>query len=297
MTTGRRAFLRTTTRALGATALLGATSTAQAFTPPATLTVGEVIDLILKTVPGGPVPNTVDTLKSGTRAQPVTGIVTTMFATIDVIRKAIAANANFIIAHEPTFYNHLDETAWLEQDPVYQYKRDLLDKNKIAVWRFHDYIHRHVPDGVTMGVMQALGYEKYYDANKPHVFTLPSLKVKDIAANAKQKLGIPTVRIIGDLDQVCQRILLMPGAYGGRRQIQGIESEKPDLVIIGELSEWETAEYVRDARLKGDKMSLIVLGHAVSEEPGLEWMVPFLQPMVPGIKVMHVVSGNPFLFV
>jgi len=67
-------------------------------------------------------------------------------------------------------------------------------------------------------------------------------------------------------------------------------------LIIGELSEWETAEYVRDARLKGDKLSLVVLGHAVSEEPGLEWMVPFLQPMVPGIKVTHIPTGNPFLF-
>jgi putative NIF3 family GTP cyclohydrolase 1 type 2 len=58
----------------------------------------------LKEVPGAPFEQTVDTLKSGNRDIIVTGVVATMFATIEVIRKAIAMKANFIIAHEPTFY-------------------------------------------------------------------------------------------------------------------------------------------------------------------------------------------------
>ncbi len=44
----------------------------------------------------------------------MTGIVTTMFATIDVLEKAIAVGANFIIVYDPTFYNHADETDWLK---------------------------------------------------------------------------------------------------------------------------------------------------------------------------------------
>lgn len=297
----------TVSQVLGASALAGSVRTqalaghsapkARPSVLPEGFTVGDVMNLILKTIPGAPFAKTVDTLKSGSADQKVTGIVTTMFATIDVINKAVAAGANFIIAHEPTFYNHLDETNWLENDAVYQYKSALLKKHNIAVWRFHDYIHSHQPDGVRMGVMTALGWEKYYDEKNPHVFTLPGLTVKNIAALSKQKLGIPTVRVIGDLNQNCRRVLLLPGASGGRSHIQGIENEKPDLLIVGELSEWETAEYVRDARLKGDTLSLLVLGHAVSEEPGLEWLVTFLQPKVPGVKVQHMPSGNPFVFV
>src|SRR5688572_8341714 len=79
------------------------------------LTVQQVIDIILKEIPGAPFEKTVDTLKSGNANTAVTGIVTTMFATVEVIRKTIDLKANFIIAHEPTFYNHLDETAWLQQ--------------------------------------------------------------------------------------------------------------------------------------------------------------------------------------
>src|SRR5205085_12466509 len=112
------------------------------------ITVGEIMDRFIIEVPGAPIENTVDTLKAGSRDIVVTGIVTTMFATLEVINKAIALGANFIIAHEPTFYNHRDDTDWLEGDKVYRHKAALLKQHGIAVWRNHDYIHRHVPDGV-----------------------------------------------------------------------------------------------------------------------------------------------------
>src|SRR6187402_2398716 len=90
------------------------------------LTVQQVIDIILKNIPVPPIPHTTDTIKAGSTDQIVTGIVTTMFTTIPVIQKAIALKANFIIAHEPTFYNHLDETTWLENDKVWKFKNELL---------------------------------------------------------------------------------------------------------------------------------------------------------------------------
>src|SRR5437868_5610173 len=65
------------------------------------LTVQQVIDLILKSIPGAPFKQTVDTIKAGDPSQKVTGIVTTMFATDEVIEKAAKLGANFIIAHEP----------------------------------------------------------------------------------------------------------------------------------------------------------------------------------------------------
>jgi hypothetical protein len=68
-------------------------------------------------------------------------------------------------------------------------------------------------------------------------------------------------------------------------------------LIVGEVSEWETAEYIRDANLLGKKIALIVLGHSVSEEPGMEWMVDWLQPKLSDVKVTHVASGNPFTWV
>lgn len=259
------------------------------------LTIQQVIDLILKEIPGAPFNQTVDTIKSGDGQQVVTGIVTTMFATIDVIRQAASAGANFIIAHEPTFYNHADETSWLENDPVFQFKRDLLKKHNIVVWRFHDYWHTHRPDGVLMGVLTKLGWEKYYNPQNPSMIVHPSISLGDIVVQAKKGLGIRQVRIVGDLKQVCKRIALIPGAAGGTAQIKLLQREKPDVLIVGEVHEWETAEYVRDAQAMGTAMSLIVLGHAESEEPGMEWLMPWLQPKVGAIKVKHIPSHNPFM--
>jgi len=260
------------------------------------LTVQQLIDLILKEIPGK-VPNTVDTIKIGDPSQIITGVVTSMFPTIDVIRRAIELKANFLIVHEPSFYNHLDDTAWLENDEVFQFKKSLLTKNGIAVWRFHDYIHRHSPDGVLEGVVQKLAWKKFQDPSRPLIFNLPASRtVREVVADAKSSLGISNLRIVGSLDDTCQKILLLPGAWGGRNQMNQIMDTKPDLVLCGEVAEWETSEYIRDSRAMGLKRTLVVLGHAQSEEPGLAWLVSWLKEKAPMIKATHVPSQSPFTF-
>jgi putative NIF3 family GTP cyclohydrolase 1 type 2 len=89
----------------------------------------------------------------------------------------------------------------------------------------------------------------------------------------------------------------LPGAWAGQNQIKRIDTDAPDVLIVGELHEWETAEYIRDARLLGSKTSLVVLGHSVSEEPGMEYLVEWLQPKLEGLKVTHIASNNPFTWV
>lgn len=260
------------------------------------LTVQQLIDIILKEIPGT-VPNTVDTIKIGDPNQPVTGVVTSMFPTIEVIRKTIEQKANFLIVHEPSFYNHQDDTAWLEKDEVFQYKKALLSKNHIAVWRFHDYIHRHSPDGVLEGVVQKLGWKKFQGTNKPAFFDLGSPRtLRQIVGDVKKGLAIGNLRLVGSLDDTCQKVLLLPGAWGGGRQITQTMEMKPDLIMCGEVAEWETSEYIRDARAMGLKRSLVVLGHAQSEEPGLAWLVDWLKDKAPMIKATHIPSQTPFTF-
>lgn len=254
-------------------------------------TVGEVIDLFIRQIPGTPFTNTVDTLKAGNREIRITGIVTTMFATIAVIEKAIAADANFIIAHEPTYYNHLDDTTWLGSDDVYRYKSGLLEKHRIAVWRNHDYIHSLQPDGVTRGVLKKLGWEKF-SSREANLLTMPGTTVQALIRQLKEALGISHVRYVGDISQSCKKVLFMPGAAGGRSQITAIMKEKPDVLICGEVSEWETAEYVRDARAAGEQLSLIVLGHIASEEPGSEFLASWMKENVKGVPVTHIPAGN-----
>lgn len=297
--TTRRTFVASLTKVLGTSVLLTSSLINQAATLPEaqqSVTVGDVMAAFLKEIPGAPFDKTVDTLKSGNASIKVTGMVTTMFATVEVIQKAIKAGANFIIAHEPTFYNHQDETTWLENDEVYQYKADLLKKHNIAVWRNHDYIHTHQPDGVMTGLIAALGWQKYYLPETRNRLEIPAMSLKQVIVHVKQKLGIQMVRVIGDPAQTCKRVLLLPGAAGGKNQIAELMKEKPDVVLCGESSEWETVEYVRDARAKGHVTSLVLLGHAVSEEPGAEWMASWLKSKFSAVKITHIPSRNPLSF-
>ncbi|WP_339751241.1 Nif3-like dinuclear metal center hexameric protein [Algoriphagus aquimarinus] len=253
-------------------------------------TVGEIMDLFIAQVPNAPFPKTVDTLKTGSKDQTVTGIVTSMFATLTVIRKAIELKANFIIAHETTFYSHLDETEWLENDKVYQFKRKLLDEHGIAVWRNHDYVHSLAIDGVQAGVVKELGWESFYKQNA--VLNLPETTLGDLITHIKTKMNVPALRYVGDLSQKTSKILLMPGAAGGRRQMEMIIKEKPDVLICGESPEWETPEYVRNANEMGEKLGLIVIGHSASEEGGSEYMAEWIKENVSGMPVFHLPSGN-----
>ena len=296
---GRRKFITDTLKITGGFTLLASPAFSMAgeiFSVNKEFTVQEVMDIILKEIPGAPFKQTVDTLKSGSADQKVSGIVTTMFPTIDVIKKAIALNANFIIAHEPSFYNHADDINWVADNSVLKQKQELLQKNKIAIWRFHDYWHTHRPDGVSYGVLKKAGWLQYYKAGEP-VIVISPVSLKQITEHLKSSLGIDHVRVIGDLSQQCGRIGLMPGAASGQSQVSFIEKEKPDVLVVGELREWETAEYVRDAQSMGSKTALIVLGHSVSEEPGMEYLVEWLQPKLSGLKLTHVPSKSPFIWV
>lgn len=296
----RRYFIANTLKGMGALAILQVplTSTAASilndhFT---TYTVEEVMNIILKEIPGAPFKQTVDTLKSGSKETVVTGIVTTMFTTVTVIEQAAKLKANFIIAHEPTFYNHEDNINFVPENSLVKKKQALLAKYGITVWRFHDQWHASKPDGIQYGFMKKMDWLPYFKSREEPL-VLPELSLQSVVDQLKQKLNIEKLRVIGNLSQNCSRISVLPGAWGGQNQMHILETQKPDVIIVGELQEWETAEYIRDDRLFGANISLIVLGHAVSEEPGMEYLVEWLKPKLPGMPITHIASGSPFIWV
>jgi len=297
---GRRKFVATFGKLAGVSLLMSSTQASRAgdfWRLNAPRTVQQVIDIILKEISNPRIQNTVDKIRSGSADQEVTGIVTTMFPTIDVIEKTKQAGANFIIAHETPFYNNPDETDWLKEDEVYRYKVDLLNRYKIAIWRFHDNWHAHQPDGIAIGNLIKLGWQQYYNPKTPRLITLQEpMKLKSIVDLVKKKLGISTVRLVGDLKQSCKTIYMAFGYMDPKMQIPVIQQMKPDLILSGETREWETVERVRDGLAIGQKTSLLVLSHAVSEEAGMEYAAQWLQPRLPGTKVTHIPSNNPFTF-
>ena len=57
-----------------------------------------------------------DKVLFGSPDQELKGIVTTCYASVEVIQKAIDVGANLIISHEALFWNHGDHTDWLQDN-------------------------------------------------------------------------------------------------------------------------------------------------------------------------------------
>lgn len=261
---------------------------------PRQLTARQVVEKIQNQI-GAPLdPNSVDTFKAGDPNTPVTGIVTTFMDTYDVLRQAVAAGANLIITHEPTFYNHLDKTDFLQSDPVYQQKLAYIHDHHLVVWRFHDQWHWRTPDGTIEGFVQAVGWQKYRRPYEQNAFTLPPTTVGRLAADLRDKLNSHSVRLVGDPLLRVTDVAFLPGSSGENQEIKQLERDDVQVLVAGESWEWETVSYVRDAVAEGRHKALILVGHEVSEEPGMEYCARWLRPIFPNLQVTFIPAGDPF---
>jgi putative NIF3 family GTP cyclohydrolase 1 type 2 len=239
--------------------------------------------------------DTVDTFKAGNPDTPVTGIAVTMMATLDVLERAAANHENFVITHEPTFYNHLDVPEGMpENDPIWTEKRAFIEKHNMVVWRFHDHWHSRKPDGILVGMVHVLGWEKYQRTDFPYAFTLPETTVAKLAKETSTKLGSSVLRVVGNPDMKVTKIALSPGAAGFERETHALERDDVEVLLLGETREWETVEYAADAVTEGKRKALIVIGHIPSEQAGMEECTHWLQTFISSPKIEFVPAKQPF---
>lgn len=237
---------------------------------------------------------TVDTFKAGNPDREITGIACTFIPTMDVLKKAKALNCNLIITHEPTFYNHLDETEQFSNDPVYLAKLKFIEDNGMVIWRFHDHWHRTQPDGIMEGMLKKLNWEKNVVSRNPMLLEFPQMYVGEFARELKRIFDDSPVRVIGDPDMSFTKVAFDPGAPGYMSHIKLLERDDVEVLVGGEVPEWESITYVRDASGAGMKKAMILLGHGNSEEAGMEYCATWLKGFIKDIPIHFVASGDPF---
>jgi putative NIF3 family GTP cyclohydrolase 1 type 2 len=239
---------------------------------------------------------TVDTFKAGDPNEKVTGVAVTMMATFDVLKRAAAEGKNLVITHEPTFYSHQDGIAQLEsqEDAVLADKQAFIREHHLVVWRFHDHWHQHRPDGILKGMVDALGWQQYQDSSQPNLFILPSQSLDTLATDVKRKLDIVAMRVVGDPKLTVTRVALLPGAAGSPRQIQMLERDDVEVLLIGEVPEWETVEYTDDAVAEGKHKALVLMTHIPSEQAGMKECADWLKTFVTDVPVSFVPAHQPF---
>lgn len=256
-----------------------------------------------------------DKVLYGNADRECTGIVTTCFASVEVIEKAHALGANLIIPHEALFWNHGDHTGWLEKDrnQVFLRKKALLDAYGITVWRDHDYIHSGVPDGkggwydgIFKGFLHNTNLEKYYvkSAYSPVMYSsLPlfmnipdGITVKALADQIIDGAHLNGTRIIGSLDTVVKNIAIPMHCMGymDNQTITTLNQYHTDCIITMELIDYTVSEYMRDGMQLGDPKAVIAIGHFNVEEPGMEYMLEWLPKAIgtSDIPMMFVRSGD-----
>ena len=260
------------------------------------VTARQVIERIQKNVGVPWRAETVDTFKAGDPETPVTGIATTMMATYDVLRRAAASGKNLIITHEPTFYNHLDQTADFEKenDAVLATKQSFIAEHHLVIWRFHDHWHARKPDGIQTGMIRALGWEKFQNPNNNRLFVVPEITLEQLASDIRQRLGIRTLRVVGNPAMRVNKLALNPGYPGFPAERHTLQRDDVQVLVMGEGLEWETIEYGADAAAEGKQKALIILGHIPSEQAGMEDCATWLRTFVTEVPVEFIPTAEPF---
>lgn len=259
----------------------------------APLTAQQIVDRIKNAVGVEWTATTADTFKAGDPSTVVTGIVTTSLATIDVMRRAVKAGANMVITSGPTFYSRADSTAPPSSDPVFTAKNELIKTNNLVIWRFSDHWRLRTPDPFAQGLTDALGWAKYRTNNDQQRVTVPAVTLDALVADVKTKLNARGgLRIIGDPQARVQKIGVLPGSA----PIQAALALLPqvDVIIAGEVREWEAAEYARDTVTAGLHKGLILVGRTLSEDTGMKVCAQWLETIVSEVPCRWMPVGDPY---
>lgn len=236
---------------------------------------------------------TCDTVKSGRDESEIKGIAVAMFATPQIIRNAAEIGANFLIVHEPVYYNHFDSEI---PNKIGQEKRELIDRLGITIYRFHDHPHYSNPDTICEGMLQDIGLsgvlEEHEPPNNNRYFLDTPMTARELAVHLEKRLDIHHIKIAGCTDQKGRSLSLAFGAAAGVAK----DLDAVDFVLTGETSEWGVSEIARDYSQMGYNKALLVMGHIGSERNGMMLIARRLQQNHPEIPVHYLECGEVYSY-
>jgi putative NIF3 family GTP cyclohydrolase 1 type 2 len=274
----------------------------------APLSAAEVIERIRKNIGVEWKTETVDTIKAGDPATVISGVVTTAMASLSVLRQAVDAGANLVITCEPTFYGRSDSRtppagrggrgnpsppdAPPTADPVYAAKNAFIEKNKLVVFRLNEHWRLRRPDPFAEGLASTLGWTTRVAPDAAR-YSIGPASLSALAAEIQKKLGSRGgIRVVGDPQTRVQTVALLPGSTPITAALDALPAV--DVIVAGEVREWESVEYARDVAFSGQRKGLVLLGRVVSEEGGMRECARWLATLVSEVPVRHVSAGDPY---
>lgn len=240
--------------------------------------------------------HTCDTLKAGDPEKEVKKVAVTMFGTPELLKEAKAWGADMLIVHEPMYFVHGDHVDMEKADPIILAKIEAAKESGIAVYRYHDHMHHHVPDMIGMGQFEAMGlsgrFEKgpYYAVNR--IILDNPITVRELGRLMREKLGLAAPKMCGALDTPITRISAAFGTPGHLND--ELLCDEIDVILTGESDEWSFAEKVKEAGQLGFTKAMIVMGHIGSEREGMRYLADILQKRLPSLEVRYMECGEVY---
>lgn len=240
-----------------------------------------------------------------------TGIVTTIYASVDVIKKAHELNANLIIAHEALLWNRGDKRDWLEesQNKTYLEKKKLMDDYGIVVWRCHDYIHSGIPhegeyiDGIFYGLAQVTGWKNAKlsrDISGAVYVECDPTTPREVGKHIMEAWNLTGMKCIGNMDAKVTKIMVCGHVMEGgdsNSLIKRVDAEDINLLLPLELIDFTLTEYIKDSAELGMDRAILAPGHFNLEEPGMKYMCTWLNNAFDEhIDVNFVQAGDMYTF-
>ncbi len=265
-----------------------------------TLTAQTIVERLQSTL-GGEWPATgPDGFKAGDPNTPVKGIATTAMATMDVLKKASQSGANMILTYEPTFFGRQDggppptgrgAPAVAADDPVFKAKKEFIEKNGLVVFRLRDHWQSRKESDMTTGLAEALGWTKYRTKPDDVIYEIPAATTEDTVALIRKKLNLRGgLRAVGDRKAAVRRVMLYPGVLAPATVWQRYAGT--DLLVTGEVREWENTHYAADMFTAGEKRALVTIGRVASEDPGMRACATWLKTIVKEVPAQWISAGD-----
>lgn len=231
--------------------------------------------------------DTVDTFKAGDPDRVVQAIAVAWMSSTWAIQRAAELGCNLFVTHEPTYYDHRDRPPEDQNRIQLQRKRAVVDDCAMTVLRCHDLWDRFPGEGVTDRWGAQLGLEDVIEAGEftrvYRVATTTALAFARHVASEVSALGQEAVQLIGDVDHVVNRVAIGTGAITPYLEL--IEAHESDLVICSDdgVTYWQDGAFAID-----HGPPIVVVNHAVTEEPAMAPLAARLRAAFPGIAVHHI---------
>jgi len=181
----------------------------------------------------------------------------------------------------------------MSPDPVYAGKNGFIARHRLVVLRLTHHWNQRKPDPRAQGLADVMGWTKYKAGDDGLRYEVPAITLEALASQLKKNLATRGgIRAIGDRTMAVRRIGLLPGYT----MIQAAIAMLPtvDVIVAGEVQEWESATYAQDVAFAGIKKGFISIGRVVNEAPGMQVCADWLKTIVPEVPIRFVSAGDPY---